>query len=714
MQGIGPMPPVRAVAYNIESSSTKSSGIYKQELGTGSHDELAIVRQTSTARTGSTLLESGDECSVNEPAKVAHQQRDLSLITDFDLVRATKQLKNGEISDLELSLFAFWIKSSDSNYVKAKALVRELALDRGYNINKITNQHVRRLLQEVNDIRPRDPRRASTRDSTFRDQTHLSGVQNSNGIRAVTSPLTARIDILPPWLRLKRERAVREAAQPTLSASSIVNYPPNSPDRPAPLSVKSRSSQISSSTPMRRETSRSVSTPVRMRTKEDPTPLPEKPLDPLAGSTRTLHFSHASATAEYSGNIFGDLQCKPTINANLFTAQLDHNGDRRHGDPKKYTQNEFANLPQLGQCQLDASDVTSSSSCETCCSIIRKGQECASESATYEGGIIGDDTFDSLAPYVAAEDEDEDECSSLESAKTNNSEERQTLCYFAPEAPLSRSKTVAPGPGPTSSKRRAASRSHCKSQGRSLNSPMVSFHQSLPLRNYESEVTMVLAADAKAYSGRNKTKSVTSIINSTQGTTKTMQYPPLSALSRVHSGIHHTEQKISHRDSSNNKISEHIDQHLTLPSRSLSDASTLASFPIPPMGNPVGELPMLVSRATTSSSALQSASSQRLAGVASLEEMYRAITKVNMTAVLQRTRARGEQLQLVNWDDLSSFEQAWRKVNEVLLVTIYGRQDVFLDASDVSYIDCVARELRKAPNDADPMTWVCRMFENGV
>lgn len=120
------MLPVIAAADNVKSKSRKGEERHDTNIGSR---ELAIMKRPSTTRTGSTLVESNDEAKIKERANETHHQRDLSLITDFDLDRAAKQLKNGEISDLELALFAFWIRASDTNYVMAKALVRELALD---------------------------------------------------------------------------------------------------------------------------------------------------------------------------------------------------------------------------------------------------------------------------------------------------------------------------------------------------------------------------------------------------------------------------------------------------------------------------------------------------------------------------------------------------------------------------------------------------------
>ncbi|KAH6643166.1 hypothetical protein C7974DRAFT_386943 [Boeremia exigua] len=145
-----------------------------------------------------------------------------------------------------------------------------------------------------------------------------------------------------------------------------------------------------------------------------------------------------------------------------------------------------------------------------------------------------------------------------------------------------------------------------------------------------------------------------------------------------------------------------------------SNATTLAAFPIPPMSNPVGELPMLVSRANLPLPTSHQTASRNAMGTSSLDDTYRAITRVNMIAVLQRTRSRGERLQIIGWEELTSFERAWRDMNEVLLVAIYGRKDVVLDDSDVAYIDCIAGELDHQSNQPGSDEWVRQLFEDGI
>ncbi|KAF3048978.1 hypothetical protein E8E11_009062 [Didymella keratinophila] len=154
MFGIGPMLPVIPAAEKCDRSSNKvQKSKSKRDPSAASH-ELTIMRRPSTIKTESTLFEDNVEYAVQQPSPTPHHQRDLSLIVDFDLDHAAAQLNNGEISDLDLALFAFWIKAKHDNYLMAKGLVRELALDQGYNVDKITDPRVRKLLQEVHDVRP--------------------------------------------------------------------------------------------------------------------------------------------------------------------------------------------------------------------------------------------------------------------------------------------------------------------------------------------------------------------------------------------------------------------------------------------------------------------------------------------------------------------------------------------------------------------------------
>ena len=159
------------------------------------------------------------------------------------------------------------------------------------------------------------------------------------------------------------------------------------------------------------------------------------------------------------------------------------------------------------------------------------------------------------------------------------------------------------------------------------------------------------------------------------------------------------------------KILEQGNREATSISKRSSSELTPAAFPIPPMENPVGQLPMLVPRAVLSPQSLRTTTSQHPVASASLDDTYRAIIKVAMDAVLQRTRRQGKGLSTVDWDSLTSFERSWREMNAVLLMTIYGRTDAVLTKTDIDYIDHVAEVLRSESGNADSMDWIRHMFD---
>lgn len=78
------------------------------------------------------------------------------------------------------------------------------------------------------NVTTRDPQDISSWESPFQSKTPASAMRSTGSIRTTTSPLTARMDTLPPSLRLKRELAVQEAARANMTPRDSVGYPPNS------------------------------------------------------------------------------------------------------------------------------------------------------------------------------------------------------------------------------------------------------------------------------------------------------------------------------------------------------------------------------------------------------------------------------------------------------------------------------------------------------
>ncbi|KAF3048977.1 hypothetical protein E8E11_009010 [Didymella keratinophila] len=454
---------------------------------------------------------------------------------------------------------------------------------------------------------------------------------------------------------------------------------------------------------------RSVSTPIRTQPKGESEPLPHGGWTGKTEATETRHLSPStSAKSSYrsTGDVFGAAQNTDHTCHNPFTDKLQNSEDRRYGTPGRYMYREPGS-PALGPYQLDASDVASESSYGTFTSLKHHSKKRASTSAPCDGGIIGDESFDALESYIGSDDEEQS--SVLESASSLSDEDALTRYQFAVQAPPSQPPKAGSVPRP--SQRRAAAGARRRTQESSLAAQAVNSHRPLPLRSYESEATMFLTAGAQACSGHNRSKSVTSIIASRRSTTEPMAAPYVPDPVQARNSLEEIEREFYDRNSSCVKISEQVNREATSTSQRSSSASTLAAFPIPPMDNPVGQLPMLVSRAVSSPQSLRTTTSQHPVALASLDDTYRAIIKVAMDAVLQRTRRQGKELSNVDWHSLTSFERAWREMNAVLLMTIYGRTDAVLTMTDIDYVDHVAEVLRSESDNAGSMDWIRHMFE---
>lgn len=556
------------------------------------------------------------------------------------------------------------------------------------------------------EYNPRDPRHASTQEASFQDQTSTSDQEEEKCAPAVTSPRVARMESLPPSLQLKRDLAVQRAVScKTVKHDALrSSYPPNStiytqgrsilllthvaPDRPAPLSVRSRSSHMSCFTPMPNKMPRSVSTPVRSKSRKNLEP-PHRSLNMQLRDNDGLVRGLGLEESQVFDRVLDSPQ---TQRSTPFTARLHECGERRHG--------AFGgDKSPLGPYQLDMSDVASDSTYSTSHSSVLLLEHAISTQNLFDGGIIGDDTFNALESYVGTDDE-EDSRSLLESASASDDEESTTQYQF--EQATETRPFTAEQRIPTK-KRRDTPEKRRVVENTGLSPAAINFHRPLPLRSYESEATMFPTAGFQARSSRNRAKSVTSVVNSSRHVVEAMQHPPLPLSSPIRTSTSKTEQNSYGRRNSHTKISQQIDRP---DSQYSSSAATIAAFPIPPMHNPVGELTMLVGRATASSRAINPLHSMT---IASPENTYRAITKVHMASVLKRTRSRGEQLQVVDWKKLPNFERAWRNSNKTIIEAIYGRKDVKLEKDDCDFIDCIAMELREGEGTEND--WVRRVFE---
>jgi hypothetical protein len=125
-----------------------------------------------------------------------------------------------------------------------------------------------------------------------------------------TYPLIIRDETLPPPLRHGRSRAIQEAARASSFgsiASCQKDYPPNTPDRPAPLSLRSLSFTYSQLTPIPSMFPRSVSSAARNARIRNLTPLHLPRSSAIFEDTASHPLLSAPAADTRTEDIFGSV-----------------------------------------------------------------------------------------------------------------------------------------------------------------------------------------------------------------------------------------------------------------------------------------------------------------------------------------------------------------------------------------------------------------------
>lgn len=136
MFGIGPLLPYTRTTEKPQCPSSKASNPGSERTSHAEEPtEHAISSRPSPKLSTSTFVEASEEHAVEVSNHESCHRRDPSLIVNFDLERTVQQLRAGDSSDLDLALFAYWIRAKEDNYVTAQGFVRELALDQ---VSKVT------------------------------------------------------------------------------------------------------------------------------------------------------------------------------------------------------------------------------------------------------------------------------------------------------------------------------------------------------------------------------------------------------------------------------------------------------------------------------------------------------------------------------------------------------------------------------------------------
>jgi hypothetical protein len=299
--------------------------------------------------------------------------------------------------------------------------------------------------------------------------------------------------------------------------------------------------------------------------------------------------------------------------------------------------------------------------------------------------------FDALEPCINSQDA----LSVLETSSINSHTESQVQYSFALTSDISDPFITSDIPKdieefivrPTRQKIRSTN--HATVQA--------NVHRPLPLRSYETEAHLSPTSHAEGASTRGYSESASSRLRDTHTESLVMPVTLPTRTSSLRQARTFDSLTGTGTNPNYTDVAETSSASVSAtPTPTATATIDLASFPSPQSQNPVGVLPMLVSRMSTPP---QLSSSQA--------DMWRHYTKNHMSELLEKTRARGSKLARVDWDALSPFERTWREVNDDLLVAIYTRVDVVLTAEDVQYVECIVKEL------ADPRAaeWARLIFQ---
>ncbi|EUC41117.1 hypothetical protein COCMIDRAFT_40665 [Bipolaris oryzae ATCC 44560] len=224
----------------LQALSPEQFTAFAEEFVTSTEDEI------DTLHNDHSVTEETSERNDTLPTRgcVRKHQRFESLHVNFshdEVRRIAQEIYDETVAEVNLSLFSYWVNESSKNYEEASLHIRELRLDRGYNLARIANPHLRALMQEVFTQRPVEARIA-LQERASRSNLSVTTISMRSGSKGDFS-VFPRIDALPPILRVERQRAMTQAAQRSTSLASMAPelrvYPPDTPDRPLPLTLRS-------------------------------------------------------------------------------------------------------------------------------------------------------------------------------------------------------------------------------------------------------------------------------------------------------------------------------------------------------------------------------------------------------------------------------------------------------------------------------------------
>jgi hypothetical protein len=332
--------------------------------------------------------------------------------------------------------------------------------------------------------------------------------------------------------------------------------------------------------------------------------------------------------------------------------------------------------------------------------------------------LVEEEPFDVMDLYADSNDGH----SILESISNASEHNNQTVYKYA--TPVSHIRTACADEYHTHDP--GMHQAYLRSHHSGFSASGVNYHHPLPLRSYTSEAQMNFRPqrhfnNSDTYITAMSPCSSHGKSSRHQELHHTPAYPPTPPTERVAHDTTRIAVTRTYDDVSSERIHAHERFENSLHHGSYQNVDEqmldLSAFPIPPMRNPVGEVPMSLHRvASPSPDAVieQAVSPESTSAVPSVAETYRAVTKVHMTDLLRRTRSRGLQLPSIVWSSLPIAEREWREHNGTILMSIYGRLDMVLSDHDMDYVNCIAQEIRSDGNSFSSNEWVLRMFQENI
>ncbi|KAF2820666.1 hypothetical protein CC86DRAFT_116420 [Ophiobolus disseminans] len=692
---LSPHPSTEHSADQIQTPPANGQNGEQQDVQGSANDVISVQHQTdlsphpstensanqiqSPSANDSSGEQQDGQCSA-APTQTprSNHARTTDFRVDFtdDMVQIlSTEIYNETIHEVNLSLLTYWICESLQNYEIAKTHIRELGTDQGYRPERLLNRFLRQLLHDVREVRPEEAK----------------------------SPVIR----LPDSHRKMRQRVVTD---PAPLASPSGQFPPDTPDRPQPLSLRSRNSMMAHTTPtpaLRRVSPADSTSSAAMRIAMAPIAFPIESEILVQLATRPLlpsPFDSAIAVNTEAGadDVFAVVKETGSGESETLSTKGEVKGESAklaeffstsgisdqflHGlyalNVPETSTNQGAGSPHSLSMEQRANDQTGSG----------KGR-------AHNGDLGTANTNGGTTDPSAVE-------------PTSDSDVVRPLNYSY-SSPTSITIKGVPQAAKASPQHRLAHHGRRSIQEFDQNSSTVRYRGPRTVRSSESKAHLSPTKSAQSPSTPKSVRSPTSSITRANRP-PSIEIPPRRArvgvvsvgepvrhlsLSFPASPVNPLSEMVARRQSeSQSEINAHMNSiagMLNSPTIGTSQGDTfddiLDEFPTPPAQDPV----------TVAQDAV--AVAEQAQDVQELKEMLessRAIIShaAKIGKLLDKTRARGYRARGRDPNAMHDFEMDWREKHEELLMAIYTRNDVDVWDLESQYIDDMMKEISASPS----------------